>query len=186
MSKRRYTARQSRTKATRTLSWANADITQSSSLVVNGVQSNTTLFAPSGTNEKMTVTRIIGTIYVAIDPSDLTVGTNISTLHMGIQVVSRAIGAAGQARSPANADDREGHEWMWLGHAFHCAEVTDGTGVPPDWYIPTHENGAYKPYIDITVKRVLKENQDELVLSMHPVGLDWHVSCNLRMLTMEH
>ncbi len=186
MARAKYTARQRRGKVRRTVSWANADLTQQSATLLNGIQTNTPLFAPSSTNEKMTVVRIVGTIFVAADPTDLAVGLNTSTLHMGIQVVNRAQGISGIARDPSNGDDREAHEWMWLGQAFHVGLVTTDVGVPPDWYIPTHEVGSYNPYIDIKVKRVLKENQDELILSLKPIGLDWLVSCNLRMLTAEH
>ncbi len=181
-----FTRRQGRSRPKRGTDWHNADTTPIGGAVLVGVQLNTALWSPVTLEDNATVVRIVGTLWVAPDPDFDIQGTLTSTLHMGIQIVNRAAGAVGTARDPSLPDDREGGEWMWLGQAFQHARVTSSTEEPPSQYIQLSPLSSYNPYIDIRVKRKIDKSQDEIILSIKPLGGDWFVSCNLRMLVMDN
>ena len=161
--------------------------------VTTASQSNVTLLSPVTGKEEATVIRIVGSIYPYVDMtgSDGAAGSWESALHLGIQVVNRAAGSSGTARSPATSDDREGKEWMWLRTYATRFIITSDVQIPPDWYIPLGGVlvGDRDPSVDIKVKRRLDLSQDELILSAAVettatgiTGVDWFMRQDLRIL----
>ncbi len=144
---------------------------------LTGSVTNVTLWTPVSNKEAGTIIRIVGEVHVRGDVNDW--GTLASgggkldqTVHMGVQVVNRALGAAGTARDPSGDDDYEGKEWMWRKTVNLAYTITDGTMEPPDWYIPLSEAvlGGTNDHVDIKVKRKLDLSQDELVFSSRLVN----------------
>ncbi len=179
-----FTRRQSRRKPRRGTDWHNAELNTSAFSVAANVQSNTALWTPTLNDDNATVVRIVGWIHVAPQvPVDVT-GFRTDTLNMGIQVVNRVLNSAGVARDPALADDREGSEWMWMGQAFHVSHTTTSAEFPPSTNLWLSQDSKYNPQIDIRVKRKIDKSQDEIVLSIRSLNLDWSISSNLRMLIM--
>ncbi len=178
--------------ATRRLTdWQNGFLTVAANATAADTLTNFVLNAPFNNGPKVTLVRIIGEVHSAIAPTSLcrVLNANLnSTLHMGIQIVPRAQNTAGTPRDPSVVDDQEG-SWLWKGSRWHSWMVTDPEGCPPDWYLPTHSVGSDNPHLDIKVKRKIDLSQDQLLLSMHPVGnntgLEWLTSINLRLLFLE-
>ena len=116
-----------------------------------------------------TVTRIRGQIHVSlVSAFDGTVGLKTANLALGIQVVNLAQNVAGSERNPAQADDLEGGEWMWLRHYSATWRVTSGVDTPPDWFIPVGGDvllGGQPPDVDVKAQRKIDLSQDEVMLS---------------------
>ncbi len=177
--------------------WVNGTITQA---VIGsaGAQLNINLWSPTTLGVRTTIMRIVGEIHVGSDPDDFSSDTSggghiDNTLYAGIQVVNRVIGSGGVARDPANADDREGREWMWLKSWRNAYIIKDGTQEPPDWFMPFSDVGGQMAHVDIRVKRIIDRSQDELLLSFMQVNRlasgtcatdTWAISANLRMLLL--
>ncbi len=89
---------------------------------------------------------------------------------MGIQLVNRERGSSGDERNPAAADDREGHEWLWMRHASFSWSTYKTSGTPPrnleNWWVPTWNVGGFDEHIDVRVMRKLDLSQDELLFSV--------------------
>ncbi len=166
-------ARRRFTRSTRTLAWRNGSrnvrIDLTAGVGAPGVQVNSTLLTPITQGEHITLTRVVGTCHVVPDFTDVTnhaEGATIIAVNVGIQVVNRAAGAVGTARSPATADDREGREWIWMMTYLLGWTVTPSAGVPAGVYIPMHvEKGVNPAAVDIRVQRKIDDSQDELVFS---------------------
>ncbi len=153
---------------------------------------NASIITPITQGEKVTITRIVGSIWAYPDASDSgfnTTGVQMHQMNMGIQVINRAKGVQGVARDPHLADDREGSEWMWMRHQAFAWQINGSSGIPPDHLLTFagFSEDIASTFVDITVQRKFDLSQDELVLSASTTrlfGLDtlFRVVSNLRVL----
>jgi len=148
------------------------------------------IWTPVTEDQHATVVRIVGEIYVS--PSTLalqSLGAFSFKVAAGIQVVNRALGTTGTARSPLIEDDLEGGEWLWLRHyCFQYVTTVDGTSGDVIYLTGMQDFiEAPDPHVDIRVKRKLDLSQDELLLTVAGQGTSMDVSfCGgLRLLLLQ-
>lgn len=145
----------------------------------NATQRDVTLLGPVGTQERATITRIVGSVSVTYESTGVVAamtatGQFDSVIHMGIQVVNRAKGVPGSARNPATLSDREGKEWMWLRSYRRSALIANmviGASDLAPWWIPLDATGSDDTRVDIKVKRRIDLSEDELLLSITQFNL---------------
>lgn len=170
----------------RTTDWTG--IIDETLLLGNQTQVNLQLWTPVTLFQEATITRIRGQIGLCCNGLiDVSTQQHEYKLFMGIQVVNRAKGAPGVARSPFNVDDMEGSEWLWLHSAYACYDSSSGTEVPPDSHIQQGFLASGEPVtVDVKAQRKMDLSQDELLLSLVLVGtpttIDMRIFSSLRML----